>query len=77
MSGIIAWLLLKCNVHQLSVIASIPYGTDPKTIATSTQHTAAHLKGARLDALHNFWWHVYDFTPKEGNWRCVYTYMYM
>eukprot|EP00955_Chlamydomonas_euryale_P083376 363847-Chlamydomonas_euryale.AAC.10 len=29
------------------------------------------MKAARLDVLHNFWSHVYDFTPKAGNWSLL------
>ncbi|PNH10117.1 Protein XRP2 [Tetrabaena socialis] len=30
---------------------------------------AAHMVSAKLSPFHNFWWHVFDFTKKEGNWR--------
>ncbi|KAG2444217.1 hypothetical protein HYH02_009155 [Chlamydomonas schloesseri] len=29
---------------------------------------AEHMKHSKLSAFHNFWWHIYDFTPKDGNW---------
>ncbi|PNW85778.1 hypothetical protein CHLRE_03g205750v5 [Chlamydomonas reinhardtii] len=29
---------------------------------------ADHMKHSKLSAFHNFWWHIYDFTPKDGNW---------
>jgi hypothetical protein len=27
------------------------------------------LNAAKLQVLHNFWSHIYDFTPKQGNWK--------
>mmetsp|Transcript_37513 Transcript_37513/g.94700 ORF Transcript_37513/g.94700 Transcript_37513/m.94700 type:complete len:353 (-) Transcript_37513:348-1406(-) len=30
---------------------------------------SAQLKAAKLDVVHNFWSHVYDFTPKSTNWH--------
>ncbi|KAG2483533.1 hypothetical protein HYH03_017638 [Edaphochlamys debaryana] len=30
-----------------------------------------HLRAAKLSPLHNYWWHIYDFTPKDGNWRLL------
>jgi hypothetical protein len=32
---------------------------------------APQMKAAKLDVLHNFWSHVYDFTPKAGNWSLL------
>ncbi|GFR40821.1 hypothetical protein Agub_g1444 [Astrephomene gubernaculifera] len=32
---------------------------------------ADHMRQAKLGLFHNFWWHVYDFTPKPGNWQLL------
>lgn len=29
---------------------------------------AGHLKSVQMNFLQNHWSHIYDFTPKDGNW---------
>lgn len=29
------------------------------------------MQAVKLQVLHNFWSHIYDFTPKPGNWKTL------
>ncbi|GLC45170.1 hypothetical protein PLESTB_000427900 [Pleodorina starrii] len=30
-----------------------------------------HMRHAKLGIFHNFWYDIFDFTPKDGNWRLI------
>ena len=32
---------------------------------------AGLMQKVKLGPLHNFWSHIFDFTPKDGNWRIL------
>ncbi|GIL51839.1 hypothetical protein Vafri_7748 [Volvox africanus] len=31
----------------------------------------SHMRHAKLSLFHNFWYDIFDFTPKDGNWRLL------
>jgi hypothetical protein len=51
-----------------------PPSAGPRQLSVSCVPTfpvPEHLASAKMNSLHNFWYYVFDFTPKEGSWKLL------